>query len=310
MCTVTGNPGTWVPVPLTAAVGENTVTVTTGAQENYSIGGYEIIRVGSASGSFSFGGFMGGTTARHLRVINATAYTMGITNLDSSSSSGNQIWVPQLFAQTTTLNLACSTPSGASTGCGFDAYYDPAGAGTWVVYNIFPQPGGLPTVTALTWGSATTACGKTNAFPSQQSFSGFKRIVIKGTLTPQSSHFAGVMISKGGSCYALNMGSGSGAYYPAQWRFQYYNGSAWTNIGSNFGASSAFLGPNYIEASFGVLGSNSNIIYGQVNGTFLPTGTNAPTSDTNIDMLSGTFVIYVTTNTSTNGAGAMEVETW
>jgi len=199
-------------------------------------------------------------------------------------------------------------------------------SGTWVNEGNIKGPAGSSgstpyTITAITWGSPIQAFGTSGSFntnyPSNQTFSGFKHIVIRCMIQTQAGNFTEIMLAKDTThCYALVMGNPDNppTWYNSYCLVQYRNGINVTQIGGNSPSTVCALGWNYCELHIVVVGSSKNIIWAEVNG-YPNYVAMASSPDTNIDVSTGNFSVYLYTGSLTGGlatnyVGTIDVETW
>jgi len=199
-------------------------------------------------------------------------------------------------------------------------------SGTWVNEGNIKGPAGSSgstpyTITAITWGSPIQAFGTSGSFntnyPSNQTFSGFKHIVIRCMIQTQAGNFTEIMLAKDTThCYALVMGNPNNppTWYNSYYLVQYRNGTNAVQIGSNSPNTVCAAGWNYCELHIVVVGSSKNIIWAEVNG-YLNYVAMASSPDTNIDVSTGNFSVYLYTGSYTGGlatnyVGTIDVETW
>ena len=202
-------------------------------------------------------------------------------------------------------------------------------SGTWVNEGNIEGPAGSSgstpyTITAITWGSpiqafGTSGSGANTNYPSNQTFSGFKHIVIRCMIQTQANNYTLIMLAKDTThAYALVLGASVvNNWFPGYYFVDYKNGINYAQIGG-YSPTVCAAGWNYCELHIVVVGSSKNIIWGEVNG-YPNYVAMASGHDTNIDVSTGNFSVYLWTGSSltggssgiaTNYVGTIDVETW
>jgi len=163
------------------------------------------------------------------------------------------------------------------------------------------------TVTALTWGVGTSVGNLTsNAFPSNQSFSGFYRLSARMMLNLAVNGDAiFVLISKDRS-KAYDVACGYNNPGPLYVQYRYSSGQSSFVTTNNI----AYNGWNCLELHVVVLAASKNLVWGVLNGAVY-----GPYYDTNIDCSTGSFVVYKFEGSGTSGESSLSsatefVETW
>lgn len=76
------------------AIRSNSLTLSSGTNNNVTIGDSSNYRISGPSSNFSITGLTGGTDGKKLTLFNASAKSMTLSHLNSGSTSANQIWNP------------------------------------------------------------------------------------------------------------------------------------------------------------------------------------------------------------------------
>jgi hypothetical protein len=182
-----------------------------------------------------------------------------------------------------------------------------------IIANTASGSGAGPTVTPLTFGAITSAAcfgvgrgdGLTNAFPSNETFSGFLHLKVRLVCNrPGITTADGIIIclSKDAT-HSYNFA----AQYDANLEVYYADGGSSTTLFG--GAVSHLVGNNYLEFELSVLGAGANQLWGQLNSArSVPAATQ---SDASIDLSTGAFTVYIVAprDTAANIKAAF-VETW
>jgi hypothetical protein len=164
-------------------------------------------------------------------------------------------------------------------------------------------PAAVGAVTQLTWGSPIIAFGQT-VFPSNQTFAGFRHIKIRVTFkrTSTATNFSLYISNDGVHSYQFACQSdGNLVMY-------YMNGTAPTVLYSPNMNTTDLAGYNYAEFELSPLAPSVTQMWGQLN-SYRMTPTHANDTYGNIDLSTGTFTVYVNTDSSASVVNAF-VETW
>jgi hypothetical protein len=170
--------------------------------------------------------------------------------------------------------------------------------------------GSGPTVTQLSWGSGSTLWSSNTWYPSTQTFTGFKHLKIRAVLNRSSTSatLAIAISSNATTSYQFSAQSDGNLVW-------YYNSttSSQSVIQASSTSTTQIAGNTYIELEFFVFGSSVNMMRA-LKDMYLLTNAGSTlqvsnSTNTSMNMASGTFTVYVNIDSTSNIVAAY-VETF
>jgi hypothetical protein len=165
-----------------------------------------------------------------------------------------------------------------------------------------------PTTTQLTFGSSSSLFGGTY-FASTETFTNPKHLKIRALLNRSSSSVTLSVAVSSDAVHAYMLSSQSDGNLV--WYYQ--NGSSQTVLFAAGTNNTNIAGNNYMETEYSIYSSSLNFMKAWKDGYYLANGgggTNQGSStDTHMDLSSGTFKVYVNIDSATN-IRAIYVESW
>lgn len=159
--------------------------------------------------------------------------------------------------------------------------------------------------------SAQTIWGSSTVFASDQSFSGFTHLKLRGPVKRSATNVTIAIALSADAIHSYQLSAQSDGNLV--W---YYNSTTTAQtafFASGTGAGSNMLGNNFFEIDYHVFGSSLSLLRSWKDGYYMTDSSNGTAngngSRNNMDLSTGTFKIYVTVDSTAN-IGNIYVEVW